>query len=148
MVHLLPTAVALGALYWLTATYHAFRRNRQLAISSGLPYVCLPVNTFSPLWQVAGPALIPICRRLPFGLGGWADDARAAWVLKHELHRKYGRVFMIVCPFMNVVHVADPDVVLDIVTRRTEFPKPSYFYKIVEVYGQNVVTVRWPRSGR
>ncbi|KZV98058.1 cytochrome P450 [Exidia glandulosa HHB12029] len=139
-MHVPLVALALGAVFWTLSTYRAFQRNRQLAIASGLPFICLPVDTFSPFWQVAGPVLVPLLRFLPFGLGAWADDARAAWVLKHELHSKYGRVFIVVCPWQNVVHVADPDVVVDVVTRRTEFPKPAHFYKIVEVYGRSVVT--------
>ncbi|EJD40936.1 cytochrome P450 [Auricularia subglabra TFB-10046 SS5] len=141
MLVLFVSTVTIGvATYWAVTTYRTFQRNRQAAIASGLPYICLPVNTFSPSWQVLGPAVVPVCRMLPFGLGAWADDARPAWILKHELHRKYGPVFMIVSPWSNVVHVVDPDVLLDVVARRTEFPKPSEFYKIVEVYGRNVVT--------
>lgn len=140
MLYLIAGALAVGATYWVVERYTSFQRNRRAAIASGLPYICLPVNTFSPLWQVLGPALVPVCRLLPFGLGSWADDARPAWVLKHELHQKYGPVFMIVSPWSNVVHVVDPNVLMDVVARRTEFPKPSEFYKIVEVYGRNVVT--------
>ncbi|EJD40944.1 hypothetical protein AURDEDRAFT_169922 [Auricularia subglabra TFB-10046 SS5] len=145
---LLASSIAIGAMYCVSTTYRTYQRNKQAAIASGLPYICVPVNTWSPLWQVLGPIFARICDRLPFQLGSWVQDVRPAWTQKNDLHAKHGPVFMVITPWSMGVHVTDPDAVIDIVTRRTDFPKPSHLYKIIDVYGKNVVTLyqdRWSR---
>lgn len=47
---------------------------------------------------------------------------------------------LIVAPGKNTLHVADPGAILQITTRRNDFPKPIELYGSVDLYGKNVVT--------
>ncbi|KAL2919019.1 hypothetical protein HK105_201289 [Polyrhizophydium stewartii] len=64
-----------------------------------------------------------------------------AWKLHYKVFADLGRdVFIIVDSDAPTLRVADPDLIHEIVTRKTDFPKPIEFYGILDLFGRNVVT--------
>lgn len=49
-------------------------------------------------------------------------------------------VFLIVSPGHNALYVADPEAVSQITTRRNDFPKPTWMYASVDIFGKSVVS--------
>ncbi|KAI8924603.1 cytochrome P450 [Entophlyctis helioformis] len=56
-----------------------------------------------------------------------------------SVHQPCG-ILGIVDPFIDQVVVADAELVREIVTRRADFPKPTALYRILNIFGDNVVT--------
>lgn len=48
--------------------------------------------------------------------------------------------FILVSPGKNTLHVADPEAISQITTRRNDFPKPIELYGSVDIFGKNVVS--------
>jgi cytochrome P450 len=64
------------------------------------------------------------------------------WAKKYETFKKLNSdVFLIVSPGANTLYVADPQAHSQITTRRNDFPKPTWLYSSVDVFGKNVVSV-------
>jgi hypothetical protein len=49
--------------------------------------------------------------------------------------------YLIVSPEKNILCTAEAEVISQITTRRNDFPKPIAMYKMLDLYGKNVVTV-------
>src|SRR5690349_8530879 len=62
----------------------------------------------------------------------------------HELYAPLEELgtdtFITVTPIKNVLWVATAEVIHQITSRREAFPKPLRDYKVLDIYGQNVVT--------
>jgi cytochrome P450 len=68
-------------------------------------------------------------------------DPEFGWNEKYDAFQRLGSdIFLLVAPGANSLHVADPEVTIQIVTRRNDFPKPTKLYKSVDVFGKNVVS--------
>ncbi|TRX93847.1 hypothetical protein FHL15_005229 [Xylaria flabelliformis] len=51
-----------------------------------------------------------------------------------------GENILIASPTTLMMHTASPEVIHDITSRREDFPKPTEYYKILSMFGHNVVT--------
>jgi len=49
-------------------------------------------------------------------------------------------LFLVVAPGATTLYVADPEAVAQITTRRNDFPKPTWIYSSVDIFGKNVVS--------
>ena len=103
--------------------------NYNAARKVGLPIVVTPINPENPFMAIYGRHLMrswthvlprPFKTWIQFGSFGWTFDD------KTDMHDKLGPVFINVNPGANGVWIADPDVWIDIVTRRKDFLQPEF----------------------
>lgn len=63
------------------------------------------------------------------------------WDKLYESFKTLGSdVFIIVAPGANTLYVADADAISQITTRRNDFPKPTWMYASVNIFGTNLVS--------
>jgi cytochrome P450 len=63
------------------------------------------------------------------------------WNLRHAPFAKMRTdTFLIVSPGGIILYTADADVIAQITTRWTDFPKPTHLYRSVNIYGKNIVS--------
>jgi len=140
--------------YYCFNLWLKFRRNWLDAKASGIPYVLAPVLGYSHLWLTIEPLVMPFLRRLPSSLiGPWITvvGGNWAWEYRFSPFSKLGTTFIVVSPLRNTLMTADPDVITQITTRRNDFPKSIQLYKVLEIYGRNLLTVEgkeWRRHRR
>jgi hypothetical protein len=145
-------ALLLIALYVLSSQINSFYKNLRAAQSSGIPYIISPIYGYNRLWLVLEPLLMPVLRRLPkFLTHPWIDVVGGdwGWTVRYTPYVSYGDTFLIVSPKRNILSTADAEVINQITTRRNDFPKPIALYKMLDLYGKNVVTVEgteWRRQ--
>lgn len=61
------------------------------------------------------------------------EDLRSPWERK-------GDIFLTISPGRTNIWVANAEAIHQITTRRLEFPKPLGSYKILEIFGRNIIT--------
>lgn len=130
--------------YYAFSSIARFRANLLAAKSSGLPYVVAPVFGYDRVWNALEPLLFPLIRRLPTSLRDpWSMvvGVNYGWEFRFAPFSKAGTTFIIVTPVKNIMATADADVIAQITTRRNDFPKPIELYDLLEIYGQNLLTV-------
>lgn len=135
----------LPIVYYLYRSLSRWRANYLEAKASGIPYIVSPIFPFSTWWLLGSPILVPVVRALPAFLGEpWRHLVypEFSWSLKYSVFEKMGSdTILIVTPNQTMCLVADADVVIQVSTRRNDFPKPLGAYKILDIYGKNVVTM-------
>lgn len=112
-----------------------FVRNLNVARSTGLSYVCMPVYEPTPLWRLSKPFhqaiisfLFPswLLQRWP-NVVFWYDDWRFS--ARHSAHARLGDVFLIVSPGGVLVEVADAQTVAYVLSKgQGAFVKPAWIY--------------------
>lgn len=124
--------------------YHTYclLRNIQIARSTGLPYLILPFNQYSLPWIVLGRALYPLLATLlPFFPRLRWIRPDWFWARKYAMYREVGAdVFAMVSASGVFIVVCDADVVVDVLARKDDFPKPPVVHPGLDIYGRNVVT--------
>ena len=138
-------ALALLVLFLLYALkiYTQFARNLAAAKKSGLPYVVVPFYSHNRLYQLSHIVVVPIVRKLPSSwIDLWFDlTLEWGWHMRYEPFKRLGSdTFITVSPERNELFTADADVISQITTRKTDFPKPLEVYGSLRLYGNNVVT--------
>ncbi|KXS99863.1 hypothetical protein AC578_4466 [Pseudocercospora eumusae] len=136
--------IAIIVLY-LWNTVRCFQRNLALAKQSGIPYISLPIYTFNRFWLVTHKLWLPFIRKLPHS---WTEDWIDFLVPEYAWDKKYDGLFkahdtdiiMLVAPGANTLLVADADCTSQIAARRNDFPKPTWLYTSVDLFGKNVVS--------
>lgn len=119
-------------LAFLLSQCFSLYRSYQNARTLGLPIVISPVNPKNILWQLVQPRVQPLLRLLPDSLIQFAIISNPTWSFqdKAAVHQRLGPAFVLVCPGINHISVADPDAVTTILTKRKEFPKPNLYGKL------------------
>ncbi|KAL9098342.1 MAG: hypothetical protein Q9163_005984 [Psora crenata] len=137
-------ALSIGSLaiclLWTAATAYKVTSNYLKARQLGFPIVVGFIDPLNPLWILSYPTLLPLLRRLPFGLGDSFTYISLDWNYKdtYRSHEKYGDAFILVNPRRFQIIVADATAIDDILTRRKDFTKPEILYKALDCFGPNV----------
>ncbi|TPR05238.1 Fungal specific transcription factor domain family protein [Aspergillus niger] len=118
-------------------------QNIRKAQRTKLPYVASPYNVsiiFIILFGWLLPLLAEYC--LPQWMGDLLYDnvGTYRWTVRNRQVKRYGKVYILVNPRGVFCSVADASVVCQIVNARQDFPKPVKLYRILDMYGPNVVT--------
>lgn len=139
---LIITFAALAALHFLNVS-RSLAANIVAAKKSGIPYVVTPWKRFNIFWLLTGHRLYPYLEKLPKSwTQSWLPYIRSEWeyVAKYEPFETRGADVLLVCtPGGKHLYVANPGAIVDITTRRLDFPKPLEVYKTLQLYGENVV---------
>ncbi|KAK8005919.1 hypothetical protein PG991_012216, partial [Apiospora marii] len=122
--------------------------NVRQARGLGVPVVRLPVDVNNLLWILVQPHVWKVLDRLPVPWSAYPTCvryARRGWYMpaRAEAHVRLGPVWALVTPVQICVHVADPDAILDMVTRRGDFQRPGPELKLLELYGPCISTASW-----
>lgn len=141
MAFAIQVILGLAALYILHQTY-SFYKNLQFARSTGLRYTVSPIYQNTTAYRIFQSILAPYLARLPFNLFPWMElgGFNAWWEHKRAPFEGLGDLFLMVSPGQTMVEVGDADVAFEVTQRRNDFPKPLHQYKILDIYGRNVVT--------
>lgn len=122
-----------------------FARNLRAAKASGIPYIVAPWFGFDRRMLTTEPLWYPIASRLPTFLSQpWLTWYRvdSTWHYRHSPYKALGSDTVLIVNYATtMMYTCDADVINQITTRRHDFPKPIELYKILDLYGKNVVTV-------
>ncbi len=144
----MPSTIALALLaltaLWALKIYRQFARHLAVAKASGIKYTWVPFLLYNRYYQVACIVIVPIVRCLPKSwTEPWFDMTLVdwPWARRYEPFKRYGSgTFITVTPERNLLYTADADVISQITTRRSDFPKQVEIYEPLKIYGNNVVT--------
>ncbi|KAK6197116.1 glutathione S- transferase, nitrogen catabolite repression regulator [Pestalotiopsis sp. IQ-011] len=142
--------VALGLTIAYTAwSFVCLENNVRKARALGFPVVRLPIDANNVFWILLQPHVWKFLDRLPYDWSSYprfVRFSRRGWYVaeRADAHVQLGPVWALVSPVSINVHVADPDTIQDIVTRRGDFQRPSAELKILELYGPCISTAKWP----
>ncbi|KAL9064084.1 MAG: hypothetical protein Q9157_007963 [Trypethelium eluteriae] len=148
-------------LAYLINVYRCFARNLAAAKQSGIPYVSAPLYPLHWFWLATAELWLPFLGLVP-GSSKWIkygypsvsavrDDHLAnvhsflrpgmAWSERYETFKRLeSDIYLLVTPSRISLSVADAEVINQIVARRNDFPKPTYMYRSIDIYGKNVIT--------
>ena len=144
MVSLIAWALALLPALYVYNYYRCFARNLATAKASNLTYIVTPVYLFNRFWLTTHRAWLPLLFKLPRAwTETWIDLVDPEWTWKHMYapFKKLGTdTFITVSPGGNMVWCAEPNAIIQITTRRNDFPKPIEIYGSLDLYGKNVVS--------
>ena len=131
------------ALYTLN-TLTSFARNLAAAKRSGIPYLIVPVCQITRLWTLTRLLFAQVWRK--FLPTSWTNPylevtLEWGWNLRHDVFKRLGTdTFLTVSPGRNLLFTADANVVNQITTRREDFPKATWVYQKLKLYGDSVIT--------
>jgi cytochrome P450 len=140
-------------LYVPVRYYISFRKNLAAARATGIPCICVPIFPQGIVWSALyQPIFLPILQLLPNAFAEpWRtfENPNLNWRENRQLFEHAGShtIFLVSSDELMLL-TADPDVIMQITTRRNDFPKPMEIYKGLAIYGENVVTVEggdWKR---
>ncbi len=118
------------ALAWLIYSFTCLAINRKRARQMNLRIVMSPVDNINILWIVTQEFLVPLIKLLPFGLGTWVRHNQRGWQYRegHRIHEDFGEAFVHTTPVQNQLYIANAEAAHNILSRRRDFVKPTYFY--------------------
>ena len=121
-------------------------RNIRHAKASGLRYVVVPYFSYNRLVsRFMSLTFLKWANKLSPGPSptSWRSLVSPVWPMK-LLYAPFAVLgtdtFLTVAPGGITMNTADADVVSQVLSRATDFPKPTKIYKNVEIYGTNVVS--------
>ncbi|KAI1192783.1 cytochrome P450 [Nemania serpens] len=137
--------VAGAFVVWFVIKYvTGLRRNIALAKSTGLPYQVVPVNRINNITQAFAFIWIPLWKFF-VPKKYWEDVIEVcgpSWQYRKQFapFAKMGENILIASPSSLMLHTANPELIHEITSRREDFPKPLEFYRILAMFGTNIVT--------
>lgn len=107
--------------------------NVRKARSLNVPYVRLPIDSNNIPWTIFQPYVWNILDRLSIKWSSYPDFirySRRGWHFadKSETHVRLGPVWALVTPATIYVHIAEPDAINEMFTRRRDFVRPIKEY--------------------
>lgn len=140
---LLVLSAVLGVA-WTANTLYKLSKNIQTAKGSGLVYRVAPFRPYPVLVLLL---LAPLRKLLRLFLPAWDDKfGKFAFPmshnrLSHQFFQDLGSdTFLMVSPDLITLYTCEAPVVAQICQRRRDFPKPLGQYKLIDVFGKNVVS--------
>ena len=122
--------------------------------NSPFPIIISPLNQNNALVEIFAGVFRPLMRRkLPTWMYNIIKAQIYGWefVEKGDLHEILGPVFLTVSPARADIWIADPDMGLEVLNRRTDFVQFGRANMILGVYGPNLLTSdgdHWQRQRR
>lgn len=130
----LPSAVLALVLllpsYLVIQSFVGLAKNYSDARKIGCPRRVIPISPLNPLWMLVDDRVLAYVRRLPFGLGnnsftrynwrGWEVRDR------YHSHKEMGDIWILVTPYRNWLMINDPETIVHVNKRLTEFPRPGF----------------------
>lgn len=132
------------SIFWGGWTATCLASNYAKVRRLGVPIILIPISTMNVLWIIIQPfviALFEFC----FGSSKFTRFGTRDWHFREKArhHIEFGDVWALVTPGQVWLHVANPDTIVDIFQRRTQFTRPVELYQMLNVFGHNAATVGW-----
>ncbi|KAI1401991.1 putative cytochrome P450 [Hypoxylon fuscum] len=136
---LLPLSVVLQSGYSLFRNYIVARR-------IGLRFRVIPISHLNHFWMLVDRKVLHYVRKY-FGECAFTRYNWMGWELpdRYFSHHELGDVFMLVTPGRNWLYLGHPDIVMDVVRRRDDFPRCVELTQVLDVFGPNVGSVEGQR---
>lgn len=124
----LLTAAALLVGATLISTGVSLLRNYWAARSIGVPIRIIPISPLNPFWVLLDRKVLSLIRRLPFGDNSFTRYNWRGWEVedRYRSHYEMGDIWVLVTPFKNWVYVNDPQALMSLFRRGTDFPRPVF----------------------
>ncbi|KAI0185532.1 putative cytochrome P450 [Xylaria flabelliformis] len=148
LLHGLLWAIALLVSGATTYSMSRLAQNYFAARRIGLPIRVIPISHTNPFWMLVDRRILSVIKRIPFiGSSSFTRYNYRAWELadRYYSHAEMGDAFIIVTPGRNWLYVANPEALMDIFRRRTDFPRCLELTEILNVFGPNISTVDGPQ---
>ncbi|AEO62510.1 uncharacterized protein THITE_2106743 [Thermothielavioides terrestris NRRL 8126] len=137
----IPLALA-GA--FVAQTVIGLLRNYRAARSLGVPLRFIPISPMNPFWMLVDRGVLSfLSRRFPFlrdtsftryNWRGWEVKDR------YRSHHEMGDIWVLVTPFKNWVYINDPEALIALFRRGSDFPHPVFITELLNVFGPNIST--------
>ncbi|OTA92179.1 hypothetical protein M434DRAFT_22024 [Hypoxylon sp. CO27-5] len=113
----------------------------------GLPIRIIPISHTNPLWMLVDRQFISFIKRFPFGHNSFTRYNYRAWEVadRYWSHHEIGDAFDVVRPGRNWLYIANPDTIVEVFRRRTDFPRCLELTGVLNVFGPNISTVDGPQ---
>lgn len=112
---------------WAVSSSYFILRNYSKAAKIGLPIRVIPISHINPFWMLVDRKVIGLVKRvLPFiGDSSFARYNFRAFELedRYRSHHEMGDAFILVTPGRNWLYLANPDTLMNVFKRRTDFPR-------------------------
>lgn len=114
--------------------------------ASGFPYVIIPFVWFDTWPRITAPIWRPVFNSLGPGLrGNWGKflEENSDWHWLHNVYKPFGSDTVLTLSLSGQIsmHTADPHVISQITQRKNDFWKPIRLYRILDIFGKNVLSV-------
>lgn len=135
-----------GLAIWAAYCSACLFRNYQAARKTGLPIRVIPIDHTNPMWTLLDRKILYYIKKLPGVLGNnsFTRYNFRTWEIQDRFrsHHEMGDAFIIVTPWRNWFYIANPDIIMEIFRRRTDFPQCTELTDVLNVFGRNLGTVR------
>ncbi|KAI1359395.1 cytochrome P450 [Xylaria arbuscula] len=144
IVHISIISCLLAALH-LLLRLRSFWKNVQVAKDIGLPYYISPFDPVDEFSQALSFAWIPVWKFLA-PRRYWdpiVEVFSPGWSFKHryDIFERLGHdTFILVTPRRIILRTANPQVIDQVTSRREDFPKALESYKILSLFGDNILS--------
>ncbi|TVY33469.1 Cytochrome P450 [Lachnellula subtilissima] len=141
-----PTyAIALiGLGIWLVfSNISGLLKNIAAAKRSGLPWTVVPIDIYGLPWLLTHKLWLPWLNRLPKSwTENWLDFITPDWVwqLLYDGVKRKGDLFLTVSPGTIQLWATNAEAIHQITARREAFPKQIEKYKVLEIFGRNILS--------
>ena len=121
--------------------------NYLVASKIGVRFHVIPISHLNHFWMLVDQRVLRYVKRI-FGESTFTRYNWMGWELndRYHSHHELGDVFMLVTPGRNWLYIGHPDIVMDIVRRRDDFPRCVELTQILDVFGPSVGSVMLPRE--
>lgn len=128
----------------LLQSWYSLFRNYLVARKIGVPLRVIPISHLNKFWMLVDRKVLRYFKKI-FGESTFTRYNWMGWELpdRYSSHHELGDVFMIVTPGRNWLYLGHPDIVMDVVRRRNDFPRCVELTQILDVFGPNVGSVRF-----
>lgn len=129
---LLVTSLS-STIAWIAYSWVCLLLNYLKARKVGIPIRVVLISHGNPFWILVDRKVVSLFKRLPFGNGNFTRYNWRGWEVedRYRSHLEMGDVYMQVTPDKNWLYVCDPEALMDIFRRRSDFPRP------LEIYGMS-----------
>ncbi|KAI9683652.1 MAG: hypothetical protein M1829_004957 [Trizodia sp. TS-e1964] len=125
-------------------TYWSLKKNIAAAKASGIPYIISPIFPPSRVWLVFQPLTLKYLKKLPLYLTSpWLEVcvSDSQWYEGYRIFDKLqSEIYLVVAPGGILASTCSAEINSQIFQRRTDFPKPTWAYELLNIYGPNVVS--------
>ena len=139
-------SISLGGA-WVTYSWYCLLLNYLEAQKIGIPLRVIPISHENPLWMVVDKKMfIPLFERPSFGSGNFTRYNWRGWEFadKYNSHLEMGDVFMLVTPGRNWLYVCNAEVLVELLQRKSDFPRPlglfGMHFSLNYIHGTNVTS--------
>ncbi|KAI0487071.1 cytochrome P450 [Xylaria cf. heliscus] len=140
---LVITVALSSAVAWIAYSWVCLLSNYLSARKLGVPIRVLPISHGNPFWMIVDRRVTSIFKHFPFGDNNFTRYNWRGWEVRdrYRSHLEMGDVYVQVTPGRNWLYLCSPESLLELLRRKSDFPRPLELYKLLDIFGPNLSTV-------